>query len=238
MPELTKLEITNRLGLRYGYRSLLEISSSSTGFTRGGFDLEQFTCFERLVYRCDDDFDDGTPIAFRTDAESSHEVVQRLLSERAPANLYDMVFVDPFHTYENSMTDLIGALALVRPGGTIVVHDCHPTDPQLVSPAYQPGCWCGVTYWAFVDFVLGRAGIEYFTVDTDYGCGVIRKTSRRGGGDDIALEFGWKIAARSEERRYAFFREREEELLRLISARRFRERYRTRRARVPGTFTA
>jgi hypothetical protein len=233
LPELTKIEITNRVGRRYGYRSLLEISCTSTGFTRGGFDTDQFTCYQRLVYRCGNDFDDGAPIAFRTDAESSHEVTERLLSERAPANLYDVVFVDPFHTYENSMTDLVGAFALVRPGGAIVVHDCHPTDPQIVSPVFQLGIWCGVTYWAFIDFVLGRAGIEYFTVDADYGCGVIRKTCRRSGGHDIALEFAWKITARLDERRYAFFREREVDLLRLISARRFRERYRHRKVRVP-----
>jgi hypothetical protein len=231
--ELTKIEITDRLGRRYGYRSLLEISCSSTGYTGGGFDADQFTCYDRLVYRCSAEFDDGTPIAFRTEAESSHELTQRLLSERAPANLYDAVFVDPFHTYESSMTDLLGAFALTRPGGAIVVHDCRPTDPQLVSPVFQAGCWCGVTYWAFIDFVLGRAGIEYFTVDADYGCGVIRKTSRRNGSQDRALESAWRVAARREERRYAFFREREADLLRLISARRFRERYRKRTTRVP-----
>ena len=230
MPELTKIEITNRLGRRYGYRSLLEISCASTGFTRGGFDRDQFPRYQRLVYRCSADFDDGAPIAFRTTAGSSHELTQSLLSERAPANLYDVVFVDPYHTYENSMTDLLGAFALIRSGGAIVVHDCRPTDPEMVSPVFQAGCWCGVTYWAFVDFVLGRAGIEYFTVDADYGCGVIRKTRPRSGGDDSALEFAWKIAARRDEPRYAFFREREADLLRLISARRFRERFRKRKA--------
>ena len=229
LSELTKIEITNRLGRRYDYRSLLEICCTSTGFTGGGFDLDQFTCYQRLVYRCSDDFDDGAPIAFRTSAGSSHEVTQRLMSERAPANLFDVVFVDSYHTYENSMTDLLGAFALIRSGGAVVVHDCRPTDPHIVSPAFQPGCWCGVTYWAFVDFVLGRAGIEYFTVDADYGCGVIRKTSRRGAGDDSALEFAWKIAARRDEPRYAFFREHEADLLRLISARRFRERFRKRK---------
>ena len=233
MSDLTKIEIVNRLGRRYGYRSLLEISSQSTGFTAGAFDRDQFISYQRLVYRCGDDFLDGTAIAFRTDAECSHEITERLVRERGPENLYDAVFVDPFHTYESSMIDLLGAFALVRPGGTIVVHDCHPTDPEIVSPGYRFGIWCGVTYWAFLDFVLGRAGIEYFTVDADYGCGVIRKTGRSSGDHDAALEFAWKIAARLEEQRYAFFREHDVELLRLITARRFRERYRQRPARVP-----
>ena len=46
---------------------------------------------------------------------------------------------------------------------------------SVVSVPPVPGPpWCGVTYKAFLDFVLKR-GLNYLTVDTDYGCGIITK---------------------------------------------------------------
>ena len=40
---------------------------------------------------------------------------------------------------------------------------------------YITGEWCGVSYQAYVDFISQRHDLAVYTVDTDYGCGVIRK---------------------------------------------------------------
>ena len=37
------------------------------------------------------------------------------------------------------------------------------------------GEWCGVSYQAYVDFISERHDLAVYTVDADYGCGVIRK---------------------------------------------------------------
>ena len=42
-------------------------------------------------------------------------------------------------------------------------------------PKYIPGEWCGVSYQPYVDFISQRNDLAVYTVDTDYGCGVIRK---------------------------------------------------------------
>jgi hypothetical protein len=57
----------------------------------------------------------------------------------------------------------------------VVVHDCLPPDRAAANPAFFHGEWCGVTYKAYIDFVLGNPDLDYFTVDADYGCGVILK---------------------------------------------------------------
>jgi hypothetical protein len=191
----------------------------------------QLTQYDRLVYRFGAASDDGER-TFSTEAETSYDVTQQLVRTRATGPLYDMAFVDPYHTHDCTTIDLLGAFALVRTGGAIVVHDCHPTDPQIVSPAF-PGVstdWCGVTYWAFIDFVLGRAGIDYFTVDTDFGCGVIRKLPARTARPDPALELAWHDASRFDDTRFAFFREHEKELLHLISPAQFHRRFGSRLA--------
>lgn len=64
----------------------------------------------------------------------------------------------------------------------MVVHDCSPPDEALTSPDFVPGEWCGVTYRAYLDFVLARRDLRYLTVDTDYGCGVVRKLKPRAAG--------------------------------------------------------
>jgi hypothetical protein len=64
---------------------------------------------------------------------------------------------------------------LIRQGGTLVVHDCLPPRSEIAVPNYIQGEWCGVSYQAYVDFISERHDLAVYTVDTDYGCGVIPK---------------------------------------------------------------
>jgi hypothetical protein len=49
-------------------------------------------------------------------------------------------------------------------------------------PKYIPREWCGVSYQAYVDFISQRNDLAVYTVDTDYGCGVIRKLANPSAG--------------------------------------------------------
>jgi hypothetical protein len=73
------------------------------------------------------------------------------------------------------MADLVEGFRLIRQGGTLVVHDCLPPRSENAVPNYIQGEWCGVSYQAYVDFISERHDLAVYTVDTDYGCGVIRK---------------------------------------------------------------
>ncbi|WP_244604525.1 MULTISPECIES: hypothetical protein [Mesorhizobium] len=64
---------------------------------------------------------------------------------------------------------------MVSPGGAVVVHDCLPPHRAAANPSFFDGEWCGVTYKAYIDFVLGNPDLDYFTIDADYGCGIILK---------------------------------------------------------------
>jgi len=175
MPAIGKAEIVQRLAQARGYQRYLEITTSTTGFRFDAARAAGFEVCQRLVYRCPPDYDDGHPIDYRTDGEDTGECVARIRAECRP---FDIMLVDPHHTYECSIRDLGDALSLLCIGGTLVVHDCDPPDRQHAIPHYALGPWCGVTYKAFLDFVIHSRAVEYFTIDTDYGCGVIRKLSR------------------------------------------------------------
>jgi hypothetical protein len=123
------------------------------------------------MYRCHETFNDGLPVHFRSTDLNLEECVQSIMDRDLS---YDVVLVDSFHEYETSYRDLKAAFALIKPYGTVIVHDCIPPNEKLAYPKFFHGSWCGVTYKAYLDFVTTEPDLEYCTIDTDYGCGVIR----------------------------------------------------------------
>lgn len=84
---------------------------------------------------------------------------------------FDVIFVDPFHTFQESTSLLAVALKFSHSNSIIFVHDCMPFGVSR-SPEMVPVNWSGVTYAAFRRFVesLDR---DWFVVDSDFGIGVI-----------------------------------------------------------------
>ena len=95
-------------------------------------------------------------------------------------------------------------------------------------PKYIPGEWCGVSYQAYVDFISQRHDLAAYTVDTDYGCGVIRKLaepspeSATSAGVDLLGD--WRSKRGDPMEAFAFLQAHKQVLLNLIYDRRiFRE---------------
>ena len=147
---------------------------------------------------------------------------------------FDTALIDPFHEYGTSWRDLDEGIKLIGPGGALVVHGCLPPRRELVSPTYTEGDWCGVTYAAYIDFVSERDDLDFYTVATDYGCGVIKKRGPSGRlGDTIArpwfrafggadaerrdLLAAWRGTANDGDARFDFFQQHQTALLNLIS---------------------
>jgi hypothetical protein len=168
----SKTDLINELGAIHGYRSYLEIATATTGHLFGQVDRKRYSSSVRLLYRCDPQYDDGMPIDYRI---QGLEIWPALLKLHARLVKFDAILVDPFHEYRQSARDLRAALSLLKPNGTIVVHDCRPNNESMAHPTYRPGPWCGVTYKAFVDLTLRALGPAHCTVDTDMGCGVLRR---------------------------------------------------------------
>lgn len=167
-----KSDLINWLGWQHGLSRYLEIATRTTGLQFARISKEVFATIHRGMYRLPPDYDDGLPIAWRTESEDSGEILGPLLKQ---PERYDIVFVDPFHTYECSRRDLELALALLAPGGIVVVHDCHPLTPEIAAPEFRPKQWLGVTYLAFLDLLRARSELDYCVVDMDHGCGVMRQ---------------------------------------------------------------
>jgi len=169
-----KVDIVHRLAERFGYRRYLEIATGTTGNFYHLIDRGRFADCRRLLYNIPANFSDGAPIDYWS---PSFDISAPLAALAAEDRRFDVMLVDPYHTYQASRRDLEAALRLLAPGGAIVVHDCLPPSEDIATPEFKPGPWCGVTYKAYLDFVLAHRELRYVTVDTDFGCGVVRKSA-------------------------------------------------------------
>ena len=167
-----KAHICGLLSVRFGLTRYLEITTSTTGFRYAEVCQLNFQSCMRLVYRATGIPLDGLPVDFTS---SDNNIAECLDDPRLKRQTFDIILVDPHHTYECSARDIQEAFRIVAPGGAVVVHDCLPPNQAAASPSFVQGEWCGVTYKAYIDFVLGNPYLDYFTVDADYGCGVILK---------------------------------------------------------------
>jgi hypothetical protein len=168
----TKMDLINELAVIHGYGSYLEICTPTTGTIYGDLDRGRYYISHRLMYRYRDQFDDGMPIDY---CSSSPDSGEGMAAVRTAGFTYDVILVDPYHEYETSAQDLRQACTLLKPNGTIVVHDCNPEEEAFVTPHYRDGSWCGLTYKAYLDILLESVRFRSCTVDTDHGCAIVRR---------------------------------------------------------------
>lgn len=222
---MLKTEIINRLGAKHGLTRYLEICTPTTGTRYGEVDRRQFTIRRRLMYRWCPEVSDG----FKIDYPVLGEAIEPVIADLHGQGLrYDVILVDPWHGYETSLRDMRLALSLLSEGGLLVVHDCSPQSLDLAGPSFVGGCWCGLTYAALIDFVAGEPDLDIYTVDTDYGCAVLRKRppasvpAAASRPDPEALR-GWNAAGADFRDRFRFLDSHRGKLLNLMTVAEFLE---------------
>ncbi|MCA9080250.1 MAG: class I SAM-dependent methyltransferase [Planctomycetaceae bacterium] len=99
----------------------------------------------------------------------------------------DVVFVDGLHTHEQAYRDVVNALPYLKPHGVIVMHDCLPPhaaaalradSPQAAEAQGHPGWtgeWTGDVYKTVMQLRACHDDLEVFTLDCDYGLGVVAR---------------------------------------------------------------
>ena len=96
------------------------------------------------------------------------------------AETFDLIFIDGLHHADQVLRDIHNSMLCLRPGGTIVLHDCSPTTEAMQAVPRIQGEWTGDVWKAFVT-TRSKFGIFGCVVDIDYGCGVLvpSRTSER-----------------------------------------------------------
>lgn len=89
------------------------------------------------------------------------------------ARQYDLIFIDGLHESSQVEKDIKNSLNHLSPGGTIVLHDCNPPTLVHATTGDAAGNWNGDVYKAWIKFRFRYPEYESYTIDTDWGCGVI-----------------------------------------------------------------
>ncbi len=126
---------------------------------------------------------------------------------------YDLIFVDGLHVFDQAYRDIENALKWLNDGGTIVVHDCNPLLEKHQQPVHTAGIWNGDVWKAILKLRMERPDLYIYTVDTDFGCGVIQKGSQ---------ELFKPEDMRDDVYSFEFFRANRKEILNLVSFHKFK----------------
>ena len=226
----TKADLINHLADARGYRCYLEVCTPTSGGRYSEIKRSKFDNCVRLMYRCPEDYHDGMTIDYRAADLDITECLARL---RNDGRRVDIALLDSFHEYEQSLRDLREIFDLISEGGTLVVHDCMPPREEIARPKFIPGEWSGATHQAFIDFVSNRSDLEFYALETDYGCGIIHK--QRAGAvttdavsslderDKILAD--WQVQrANSWREAFSFFEQHKKVLLNVVSHTEFLEK--------------
>jgi hypothetical protein len=90
----------------------------------------------------------------------------------SPNDKWDIIFIDGLHESEQVYKDIMNSLDHLSEGGTIILHDCNPPKYEHTTTGID-GCWTGDTYKAFIRWRYENFEQFSYTIDTDWGCGII-----------------------------------------------------------------
>jgi hypothetical protein len=153
--ELSRADIINSFIRKCNYSSYLEIGVES------GYNMAQIKSSDKTGVDPD---------------VNSKATIHKTSDEFFATNerKFDLIFIDGLHEAWQVEKDIDNALKFLEQGGTIVMHDCLPPDEATAAVPRIQQQWTGDVYKAFLKFRSKRKDLEMFTVDTDFGCGVIR----------------------------------------------------------------
>jgi len=163
---IRRLDILSRFVSRFDYTSYLEVGVA------GG------STFKRMQIRKKVGVDPKWRLWTLLDPRIKKTTSDRFFARNRRS--FDLVFIDGLHVAEQTYRDLRNALAALNPGGAIVVHDCMPTTKEEQAVPRSQISWTGDVWRAFLK-VSGDPELETLILDTDRGCGVIRRGPRPAG---------------------------------------------------------
>lgn len=90
---------------------------------------------------------------------------------------YDIIFIDGLHLTEQVDKDIDNSIKHLSDNGCIVIHDCLPIqeENQFRNPVISQ--WTGDVWKSIVKIRSSKNDVLVRVVNTDWGCGIVKKSS-------------------------------------------------------------
>jgi hypothetical protein len=160
---MIRTDIINTFIEKFGYKSYLEIGTQRPAGNFNHIKAEYKFCVEPFPAPPDMDKIDfiGT----------SDEYFESISSDIK----FDIIFIDGLHHYDQVLKDIENSFNHLNDNGTIVVHDCLPTTEKMQERDDHGGEWTGDVWKAIAILRTETIDNDIKVVNTDYGCGILRK---------------------------------------------------------------
>lgn len=152
---MTRTELINFLIVKHNYKSYLEIGVQT------GINYRQINCLNKIGV--DPDLNSKASVHLTSDEFFDTN-----------KHTYDIIFIDGLHESKQVYKDIVNALHVLNPGGTIVCHDMIPFDEISQRVPRETKRWTGDCWKAWVRLRFERDDLTMYVIDTDCGCGIIR----------------------------------------------------------------
>ncbi len=156
---MKRTNIINMLIQKYGYNSYLEIGTQDPTSNFDKIEVENKVSI------------DPFPRGEVTFVGTSDEYFESISDDVK----YDIIFIDGLHHSDQVLKDIKNSLNHLSDDGTIVCHDCLPTTEKMQEREDHGGEWTGDVWKAIAELRVERIDLEIEVIDTDYGCGIIRR---------------------------------------------------------------
>jgi hypothetical protein len=200
--EMSRIELINSLIKKSGYKSYLEIgvnTPAQPGWSHASIEVP-------TKHGVDPNPEVHATFPVPSDEFFAHHIKQK----------YDIVFVDGLHIFEQAHRDIVNAIEHLNQNGIVVVHDCNPVKEITQRRERASDVWHGDVWKAILKLRMERPDLDIRTVDTDEGCGLVRKGQQELFKTELPADQIYK---------YNFLKKHRTEILNLITPDEFKQRY-------------
>lgn len=165
---MLRKDIINFLIEKNRYKSYLEIGIND------GINYRSINC----KFKCGVD-----PDTSKYTDDTTFSMTSDVFFEKHCDRKFDLIFIDGLHLEAQVDKDVENSLKFLSDNGTIVLHDCNPPTIHharenlydLSTPAR--GKWNGTVWRSIVKLRTLRNDLDICVVDTDWGCGILKRSN-------------------------------------------------------------
>jgi hypothetical protein len=160
-----RFDIINHLIKINDFKNYLEI---------GVFDGE---CIKQIVCENKDGVDPGAENGLAIGV--NYKLTSNDFFANHSDKIYDLIFIDGLHHSTQVDLDLKNSLNQTKDSGIVILHDCNPPTEEMTLIPRQTIQWNGDVYKSVLKFRRDNKDHSYYTVDTDWGVGIIIKNVKQ-----------------------------------------------------------